>query len=120
MKIKKEMYSPESTSGASGAKGKYSANILLQDLEEDDEKTLSSNLNETASDDSDNSDIDSDKSSTPTQQIATPKGSEGSFIGSEAEVGSIIYAFITMIHKIKINLNLFVASLYHVTKNFHR
>ena len=47
MNIKKEMYSPENTTGASRAKGKYSANILLQDLEEDNEKSLSSNLNET-------------------------------------------------------------------------
>ena len=77
MKIKKEMYSPESTSSpASGAKVKYSANIVLQDLEEDAEKTLSSNLNETNSDDSDNSESESEKSPTPTQEIATPKESE--------------------------------------------
>ena len=87
MKIKKGMYSPESTSSsASGAKGKYSANIVLQDLEEDDEKTLSSNLNETNSDDSDNSESESEKSPTPTQEIATPKESENTFKRSEAEV----------------------------------
>ena len=87
MKIKKEMYSPESTSSpASGAKVKYSANIVLQDLEEDAEKTLSSNLNETNSDDSDNSESESEKSPTPTQEIATPKESENTFKRSEAEV----------------------------------
>ena len=42
MKIKKEMHSPESTSTpGSGGKAKYSENIVLQDLEEDIEKTLS-------------------------------------------------------------------------------
>ena len=89
MKIKKEMYSPESTQGASGAKGKYSANILFQDLEEDNEKNLSSNLNGTTSEDSDNSDIESDKSPTPIQPTA--KDSEGTFKRSEAEVMCIIY-----------------------------
>ena len=96
MKIKKGMYSPESTSSsASGAKGKYSANIVLQDLEEDDEKTLSSNLNETNSDDSDDSESGSDKSPTLPQQIATPKESEGTFERSEAEVRSPIYMFMS-------------------------
>ena len=80
------MYSPESTSSpASGAKAKYSANIVLQDLEEDDEKTLSSNLNETNSDDSES---ESDKSPTPTQQIVTPNELEGTLERSEAEVRS--------------------------------
>ena len=87
MNIKKEMHSPESTSTPDlGAKEKYSANIVLQDLEEDDEKTLSSNLNETNSDDSDNSESESEKSPTPTQEIATPKESENTFKRSEAEV----------------------------------
>ena len=96
MKIKKGMYSPESTSSsASGAKGKYSANIVLQDLEEDDEKTLSSNLNETTRDDSEYSDSESDKSPTPTQQIATPKESEGALKPSKAEVRSLIYTFMS-------------------------
>ena len=93
MKIKKEMYSPESTSSpASGAKAKYSANIVLQDLEEDDEKTLSSNLNETNSDDSES---ESDKSPTLTQQIVTPRELEGTLERSEAEVRSPIYTFIS-------------------------
>ena len=96
MKIKKEMYSPESTSSpASGAKAKYSANIVLQDLEEDDEKTLSSNLNETTRDDSEYSDSESDKSPTPNQQIETPKESEGALKRSEAEVRSLIYTFMS-------------------------
>ena len=96
MKIKKEMYSPESTSSpASGAKVKYSANIVLQDLEDDEEKTWSSNLNETTRDDSENSDSDSDKSPTPTQPIATPKESEGVLKPSEAEVRSLIYTFMS-------------------------
>ena len=93
MKIKKEMYSPESTSSpASGAKAKYSANIVLQDLEEDDEKTLSSNLNETNSDDSES---ESDKSPTLTQQIVTPRELEGTLERSEAEVRSPIYTFMS-------------------------
>ena len=102
MKIKKGMYSPESSSSsASGAKGKYSANIVLQDLEEDNEKTLSSNLDETTSGyDSDKSDSESDKSPTPTQQTASIKESEGSIIGSELELRSLIYTVITMIQNI--------------------
>ena len=93
MKIKKGMYSPESTSSsASGAKGKYSANIVLQDLEEDDEKTLSSNLNETNSDDSESK---SYKSPTPIEQIATPKQSDGTLERSETGVRSPIYTFMS-------------------------
>ena len=94
MKIKKEMYSPESTS-SSAAKGKYSANIVLQDLEEDDEKTLPSNLNETNSNDSDNSESESGKSPTPAQQIATPKESVGTLECSEAELHVYV-----MLHKL--------------------
>ena len=94
MNIEKEMYSPESTSTPDlGAKAKYSANIVLQDLEEDDEKTWSSNLNETTRDDSEYSDSESDKSPIPTQPIATPKESEGALKPSEAEVRSLIYTF---------------------------
>lgn len=108
MKIEKEMYSPESTSTlASGGKAKYSANIVLQDLEEDNEKTLSSNFDETTSGyDSDKSDSESDKSPTPTQQTASPKESEGSFIGSEVEVRSLIYTVITMIQNIIISIKI--------------
>ena len=103
MKIEKEMYSPESTSTlASGGNAKYSANNLLQGLEEEDnEKTLSSNFDETTSGyDSDKSDSESDKSPTPTQQTASPKESEGSFIGSEVDVRCFIYTVITMIQNI--------------------
>ena len=90
------MYSPESTSSyAAEAKGKYSANIVLQDLEEDDEKTLSSTLNETNSNDSDNSESESGKSPTPAQQIATPKESVGTLECSEAEVRSPNYTFMS-------------------------
>ena len=96
MNIKKEMHSPESTTTPDlGAKAKYSANIVLQDLEEDDEKTLSSNLNETNSDDSDNSESESEKSPTHTHEIATPKESEGVLKPSEAEVRSLIYTFMS-------------------------
>ena len=96
MNTKKEMHSPEITTiPDSGAKAKYSANIVLQDSEEDDEKTLSSNLNETTRDDSEYSDSESDKSPTPTKQIATPKESEGALKRSEAEVRSLIYAFMS-------------------------
>ena len=88
------MYSPESTSTPDlGAKAKYSANIVLQDSEEDDEKTLSSHLNETTRDDSEYSDSESDKSPTPIQQSATPKESEGALKPSKAEVRSLIYTF---------------------------
>ena len=110
------MYPPESTSSpASGSKGKYSANIVLQDLEEDDEKSLASNLNETNSDDSDNSESESDKSPTPTQQIATPKESEGTLERIEGEVRSPIYMFMSCHTK---NLNLVVPQLHHITKIF--
>ena len=96
MTIKKEMNSPESTSTPDlGAKEKYSANIVLQDLEEDDEKTLSSNLNETNGDDSDDSESESDKSPTLTQQIVTPRELEGTLERSEAEVRSPIYTFMS-------------------------
>ena len=96
MNIKKEMHSPESTTTPDlGAEAKYSANIVLQGLEEDDEKTLSLKLNETTRDDSQYSDSESDKSPTPTQQIATPKESEGTLNCSEAEVRSLIYTFMS-------------------------
>ena len=96
MNIKKEMHSPESTTTSDlGAKAKYSANIVLQDLEEDDEKTLSSNLNKTTRDDSEYSDTESHKSPTPTKQIATPKESEGGLKRSGEEVRSLIYTFMS-------------------------
>ena len=119
MKIKKEMHPPESTSTpGSGGKAKYSENIVLQDLEEDIEKTLSSEFNETTSDDSDMSDSESDKPQTPTQQTAIPKESKGSFIGSEVEVRSLIYTFITTIQNIKLESS--YPSIISPTKNFHR
>ena len=86
---------------------KYSANISLKDLEEDNETTLSSNLDETTRDDSDNSDSESDKSVTPTQKTPIPKELDETNKRGEAEVRSLINMFMAMIHKI--NLNLFVA-----------
>ena len=77
---------------------KYSANISLKDLEEDNETTLSSNLDETTRDDSDDS--ESDKSVTPTQQTPIPKEFDGTNRGDEAEVRSLIN--IAMIRNITI------------------
>ena len=91
MNIKRETYSPEGASArAPMAKAKYSANILLKDLEEDNESTLSSNLDITIRDDSDNSDSESDKSVTPTQQTPIPKEFDGTNKGGEAAVRSLI------------------------------
>ena len=97
MNIKKETYSPEGASApAPMAKAKYSASISLKDLEEDNETTLSSNLDETTRDDSDNSDSESDKSVTPTQ---IPKEFDGINKRGEAEVRSLINMFMAIIHK---------------------
>ena len=94
MNIKKEMHSPESTTTPDlGSKAQYSANIVLQDSEEDDEKTLSSNLNKTTRDDSEYSESESDKSTTLTQQITSPRESEGALKRSGEEVRSLIYTF---------------------------
>ena len=76
------------------AKAKYSANILLKDLEEDNETTLSSNLDETTRDDSDNSDSESDKSVTPTQRTPIPKELDETNKRGEAEVRSLINMFL--------------------------
>ena len=97
MNIKKETYSPEGASApAPMAKAKYSANILLKDLEEDNETTLSSNLDETTRDDSDNSDSESDKSVTPTQQTPIPKEFDGTKKRGEVEVRSPINMFMAI------------------------
>ena len=112
MNIKKEMYSQEGASTpAPMAKAKYSANISLKDLEEDNETTLSSNLDEITRDDSDNSDSESDKSETSTQQTPIPKEFDEANKRGEAEVRSLINMFMAMIHIIirEINLNLFFA-----------
>ena len=102
MNIKKEMYSPDGASSpAPMAKAKYSANISLKDLEEDNETTLSSNLDdETTRDDSDDSDSESDKSVTPAQQTPIPKELDETSKGGEAEVRSLINMFMAMIHNI--------------------
>ena len=97
MNIKKEMYSPDGASSpAPMAKAKYSANISLKDLEEDNETTLSSNLDETTRDDSDNSDSESDKSVTPTQQTPIPKEFDGTKKRGEVEVRSPINMFMAI------------------------
>ena len=114
MNIKRDTYSPEGASSpAPMAKAKYSANILLKDLEEDNETSLSSNLDKTTCEDSDNSESES---VTPTQQTPIPKEFDGTYRGDEAEVRSLIN--IAMIRNITINL--FVASLYRITKFFRR
>ena len=99
MNIKRDTYSPEGASSpVPMAKAKYSANILLKDLEEDNETSLSSNLDETTCEDSDNSDSES---VTPTQQTPIPKEFDGTNRGDEAEVRSLIN--IAMIRNITIN-----------------
>ena len=91
------MYSPEGASApAPMAKGKCSANILLKDLEQDNETILSSNLDETTRDDSDNSDSESDKSVTPTQQTPIPKEFDGTKKRGEVEVRSPINVFMAI------------------------
>ena len=95
MNIKRDTYSPEGASSpAPMAKAKYSANILLKDLEEDNETTLSSNLDETTRDDSDNSDSESDKSVTPNQQTPISKEFEETNKRGEADVRSLINMFL--------------------------
>ena len=94
------MYSPEGASApAPMAKGKCSANILLKDLEQDNETILSSNLDETTRDDSDNSDSES---VTPTQQTPIPKEFDETNKRGEVEVRILINMFMSMIHNITI------------------
>ena len=107
MNIKKEMYAPASSPvPIPGARERYSASILLEDLEEDNKSTLTKLFNETTRDDSDISIIsysDSDSDSTPTaaQRNSFPKEVEGGAIErGEVQVMSVLNTLMTMIYKI--------------------
>ena len=107
MSIKKEMYTPESSPvPIPGARERFSASILLEDLEEDNKSTLTKLFNETTRDDSDISIIsysDSDSDSTPTaaQRNSIPKEVEGGAIErGEVQVMSVLNTLMTMIYKI--------------------
>ena len=123
MNITKEMYAPESSPVPTpGARERYSASILLEDLEEDNKSTLTKLFNETTRDDSDISIIsysDSDSDSTPTaaQPNSIPKQVEGGAIErGEVQVMSVLNTLMTMIYKIiaaLLNLNLNIKSLCH-------
>ena len=105
MNIKKEMYAPESSPVPTpGARERYSASILLEDLEEDNKSTLTKLFNETTRDDSDISIISySDSDSTPTaaERNSIPKEVEGGAIErGEVQVMSVLNTLMTMIYKI--------------------
>ena len=117
MNIKKEMYAPESSPvPIPGATERYSASILLEDLEEDNNPTLTKLFNETTRDDSDisnNSYSDSDSDSTPTaaEQNSFSKEFEGGFLErGDVQVMRVLNTLMTMIHKIimkkRINLSI--------------
>ena len=109
MNIEKEMYAPESSPvPIPGARERYSASILLEDLEEDNKPTLTKLFNETTRDDSDisnnsYSDSDSESDSTPTaaQQNSFPKEFEGGSIErGEVQVISVPNTLMPMIYEI--------------------
>ena len=121
MNITKEMYAPESSPvPIPGARERYSASILLEDLEEDNKSTLTKLFNETTRDDSDISIIsysDSESDSTPTaaQQNSFPKEFEGGSIErGEVQVISVPNTLMPMIYEIiaaLVNLNSDIESL---------
>ena len=107
MNIEKEMYPPESSpTPVSGATERYSASILLEDLEEDNKPTLTKLFNETTRDDSDfsnhsNSESDSDSSPTAAAKNSFQKEFEGGALETdEVQVISVLNKLMTMIHKI--------------------
>ena len=113
MNIEKEMYPSESSpTPVSGATERYSASILLEDLEEDNKPTLTKLFNETTRDDSDisnNSHSDSDSDSTPTaaEQNSFLKEFEGgSLERGVVQVMSVLNTLMNMIHKFQIFINL--------------
>ena len=101
------MYAPESSPvPIPGARERYSASILLEDLEEDNKPTLTKVFNETTRDDSDISDnsysySESDSTPTAAQQNPFPKKfEEGAIERSEVQVMSVLNTLMTMIYKI--------------------
>ena len=107
MNIEKDMNAPESSPvPVPGAIERYSASILLEDLEEDNTPTLTKLFNETTRDDSDISNSsysDSESDSTPTaaQQNSFPKEFEGGAIErGEVQVISVPNTLMPMIYEI--------------------
>ena len=99
MNIEKKMYAPESTESSPTpvpeATERYSASILLQDLEEENKPTLTKLFNETTRDNKDishNSYSESDSDSTPiaAAQNSFPTGFKGGAIErGEVQVMSV-------------------------------